>query len=47
MPDYKKMYTALFNAMTDAIEKLQKAQIETEEIYISGDETAISPPEEV
>ena len=41
MPDYKKMYFKLFNSVTDAIEILQKAQIETEEIYItSGEEEA-------
>ena len=33
--DYQKLYTLLFNSVTDAIEILQKAQIETEEIYIS------------
>ena len=35
MVDYQKLYTLLFNSITDAIEILQKAQIEAEEIYIS------------
>ena len=35
MVDYQKLYTLLFNSVTDAIEILQKAQIEAEEIYIS------------
>lgn len=40
MPDYQKMYLGLFNAVTDAIELLQKAQQDAEEIYISeGEET--------
>ena len=38
MPDYKKMYTKLFNSVTDAIEILKQAQIETEEIYINSGE---------
>ncbi|MDO5479568.1 MAG: hypothetical protein Q4G23_10450 [Clostridia bacterium] len=38
MPDYKKMYTKLFNSVTDAIEILKQAQIETEEIYINSSE---------
>ena len=35
MPNYEKMYKTLFNAMTDAIDILQKAQLETEQEYIS------------
>lgn len=38
MPDYKKMYKSLFNNVTDIIEELKKAQMETEEIYIESDE---------
>jgi hypothetical protein len=34
MPDYKEMYFILFRAQTKAIELLQKAQRETEELYI-------------
>ena len=35
MPDYAKMYKKLFNAQTDAIGILQKAQQRAEEIYVS------------
>ena len=50
MPDYQKMYTTLFNAITDAIESIQQhdpavaekiliqAQQKTEELYISTEE---------
>ena len=50
MPDYQKMYTTLFNAVTDAIEEIQRhnpamaekilihAQQETEELYIGAEE---------
>ena len=50
MPDYQKMYTTLFNAITDAIESIQQhnygaakeiliqAQQETEELYIRAEE---------
>ncbi len=34
MPDYKKMYFALFNELTDAIERLKEAQKRCEELYI-------------
>ena len=49
MPDYQKMYTTLFNAITDALEDIQKqniglaqdrliaAQQQTEEFYIAAD----------
>ena len=48
MPDYQKMYTTLFNAITDALEEMQKQNIglaqeqlkasqqKTEEIYIES-----------
>lgn len=48
MPDYQKMYTTLFNAITDALEEIEKqniglareqlmaAQQKTEEIYIES-----------
>lgn len=48
MTDYKKMYTTLFNAVTDALEKMEvqnygdakelliSAQQKTEEIYITA-----------
>lgn len=38
MPDYKAMYYKIFNSVTDAIEILKKAQLETEEIYIDSSE---------
>ena len=49
MTDYQKMYTTLFNAVTDALEKMEvqnygdakelliSAQQKTEEIYISDE----------
>lgn len=42
MPDYKSMYLTLFNAVTDSITALQTAQAQTEEMYLSGDETAVA-----
>jgi len=40
--DYQKMYTKLFNKITDVICELQEVQRETEEIYInSGEPTLI------
>ena len=50
MPNYQKMYAIAFNAISDALEELdklnigmakdylKKAQIQTEELYISQDE---------
>lgn len=37
MADYKLMYEHLFNAVTDVIEILQKAQQKTEDIYIENE----------
>lgn len=37
MPDYKELYTLLFRETTKAILMLQKAQQQTEELYISDD----------
>ena len=34
MPDYKGMYTRLFNKITDAITLLQSAQAEAEELFM-------------
>lgn len=42
MPNYKKMYTPLFNAVTDVVEKLKQAQIDTEEIHMSEPDLLIS-----
>jgi hypothetical protein len=38
MVNYKKLYLRLFNAITDAIEILKKAQIEAEEAYMDADD---------
>ncbi len=38
MPDYKTMYLTLFNRVTDVILELQRAQRETERLYINGPE---------
>ncbi len=34
MPDYEKLYHKLFNDITKAIETLQKAQQDVEEMYL-------------
>ena len=34
MPNYKKLYSKLFNEITEIIEKLQKAQQDVEEMYL-------------
>lgn len=41
MPDYKKMYSILFNQVTDTIEQLKKAQQKTEEMYTDCDDTPL------
>ncbi|RPF43155.1 hypothetical protein EDD70_2115 [Hydrogenoanaerobacterium saccharovorans] len=38
MPEYQKMYSSLFNEITDTIERLKKIQQDVEELYISTDE---------
>lgn len=38
MPDYAKLYRTLFRAQSKAIEILQQAQLETEELYISAED---------
>ena len=38
MPDYARMYKHLFNVQTDVIITLQKAHVETEEMYLSSPE---------
>ena len=37
MADYKKMYTSLFNDVTDVINILEAAQRRTEDIFIETD----------
>ena len=44
MVNYKKLYFRLFNAITDAIEILQKAQIDAEEAYIEDGEDENNSP---
>lgn len=41
MPDYKAMYIKLFQSQTEAIQLLQNAQQETEEMYIASEPTDI------
>ncbi len=41
MADYRKMYSSLFNDVTDAISMLQRAQQKTEEIYTAGDDGVV------
>lgn len=41
MVDYKKMYFHLFNETQKAIEIMQKAHQDCEEMYINGEETKI------
>ena len=44
MSDSKSlMYSKLFNAVTDVINVLQKAQMETEEIFISQEDAQVIP----
>lgn len=38
MTDYKALYYSLFNAVTDTIEALKKAQQDAEELYIDSSE---------
>ena len=41
MADYQKMYSMLFNAVTDVVDKLQEVQKATEELYILAEEAVI------
>jgi len=45
MTDYQKLYSKMFNAITDTIENLKNVQIEAEEDYLklceNNDETKI------
>lgn len=42
MPDYKKMYLTLFKAAEDALNILETAQLECEELYVSAQEPEIT-----
>ena len=48
MPDYAEMYKMLFRSQTKAIQILQQAQQETEELYISdeGPDLIVLQPQE-
>lgn len=41
MPDYKKMYFELFNAVTAAIDRLQAAQCNGENAYIESEDASL------
>ena len=38
MPDYQKLYTTLFNKITDIIEELQEVQRLTVALYLQSEE---------
>lgn len=42
MADYKKMYAALFNKITEMIEDLEEIQQQTEEMYLEQDDTPLT-----
>jgi len=42
MPDYAAMYKRLFNSQTTAIEILQQAQQDTENMYIEAPEPTLT-----
>lgn len=42
MPDYRKMYSLLFNEITDVMSQLRRIQIKTEEIYMDSEETPLN-----
>lgn len=42
MPDYQKMYLALFNDVTDIIHELQEAQRKTEKMYIDSNDPSLT-----
>lgn len=41
MADYKSMYAKLFNSQTKAIQLLQQAQQETEDMFVNAEEPDI------
>jgi hypothetical protein len=41
MPNYQAMYQTLFKSQSKAIDILQKAQQETEEMYIEAEDTPL------
>ena len=42
MPDYKKMYFELYNAVTDAIDHLQNGQCEGEDAYVENEDAPLT-----
>ncbi|MEM5768978.1 MAG: hypothetical protein AAGU32_11925 [Bacillota bacterium] len=44
MPNYKTMYYALFNSLTEVMEILQKAQQEGERLFIEEDKSVKKEP---
>ena len=42
MADYKKMYSVLFNKITDVIKQLQEVQNQTEDLYINSPEPQLT-----
>ena len=46
MPDYKTMYQKIYKATTRAIQLLQDAQQDTEELYLNDSDTPILWPSE-
>lgn len=47
MPDYRKMYSLLFNEITNVIEQLRRIQIKTEELYMESEETPLHMIKEI
>ena len=44
MPDYKKLYFHLFNQVSDAIQMLQQAQLDSEESFVAdADRPQVKP----
>lgn len=43
MADYRAMYYLLFQAATDAVERLQQAQRQAEEMYLQDDGAELVP----
>ncbi len=41
MPDYQKMYSMLFNKITDVMEELKTVQEKTEEIYVDSNDLPV------
>jgi len=44
MPDYKKMYFELYNAVTTAIDRLQNGQCDGENAYVENEDAPLTFP---